>query len=523
MLRALIVEDVERDADLLVRELKRGGFDVTFDRVDTAEAMSLALDRQRWDIVISDYTMPRFSAPAALALVNDRKLDLPFIIVSGTIGEETAVKAMRAGAHDFMVKGEYARLIPAVEREIREAALRAERAKMQEQLLISERMASVGTLAAGVAHEINNPLAALIANLAFAADEIAKLRGEARSSGCSQPQCEGSIVGIARSLEEVEDPLRDARESADRIREIVRDLKTFSRSADERPGVADVRRIIESTLRMAWNEIRHRARLVKDYADLPPVQGDEGRLGQVFLNLIINAAQAIPEGRADENEIRIVTRPTGDGRVVIEVRDTGAGIPEADLTRIFDPFFTTKPIGVGTGLGLAICHRIVAAAGGRIDVDSRVGGGTTFRVHLPVASEGFVSAPASRPRAAPLRRGKVLVVDDEPALCTAIRRMLASDHDVVVTASGREALQRVSGGERFDAILCDLMMPEVTGMDLHAELSLVAPGQAERMIFMTGGTFTSRARDFLDEVPNPRVEKPFDRGMLRFLIGESLR
>src|SRR5688572_5144328 len=160
-LRALLAEDVERDALLLVKELERGGFDVSFERVETAEGLASALDRQAWDIVVSDYTMPRFNAPQALALVKERRLDLPFIIVSGTVDEETAVGAIRAGAHDFMAKGRLARLVPAIERELQEAQLRTERVRLEQQLVISDRMASVGTLAAGVAHEINNPLCAL--------------------------------------------------------------------------------------------------------------------------------------------------------------------------------------------------------------------------------------------------------------------------------------------------------------------------------------------------------------------------
>jgi DNA-binding NtrC family response regulator len=177
-LRALIVEDSEQDAALLVRELRRGGYDLSFERVETADTMHAALDKNSWDVVLSDYSMPRFSAPAALALVRGRDFDLPFIIISGTIGEETAVASLRAGAHDFLVKGSLARLLPAIEREMGEAALRREKKKMQEQLLISDRMASVGLLAAGVAHEINNPLAILVSNLELVSQQVDEISAD---------------------------------------------------------------------------------------------------------------------------------------------------------------------------------------------------------------------------------------------------------------------------------------------------------------------------------------------------------
>ena len=340
--------------------------------------------------------MPRFTAPSALAVVKGLKLDLPFIIVSGTVNEDIAVEAIHAGAHDFMAKGKLSRLIPAIERELRDVRLRVERSRMQEQLVISDRMASVGTLAAGVAHEINNPLAAFIANLDFAAQDVAKLTQDVCANRAGTDGAEsspGAIGWIETRLREMEEPLRDARESADRVRLIVRDLKIFSRSGEDRTGAVDVRRVIESSLRMAWNEIRHRARLVKEYGDVPQVEGNEGRLGQVFLNIIVNAAQAIPEGHADKNEIRIVTKQNDDGRVVIEVRDTGPGMSEAIIARIFDPFFTTKAIGEGTGLGLAICHRIVTTLGGELAVEVWSGRGPSFRIILPVAKDTTVGPP----------------------------------------------------------------------------------------------------------------------------------
>jgi signal transduction histidine kinase len=514
-LRVLIVEDNDHDAELTLRELRRGGFDVTHERVVTHDAMAAALTRQPWDVVVADYSMPRFSAPRALALLKERQLDLPFLIVSGTVGEDVAVVAMRAGAHDFISKGKLARLVPAVERELREAAVRAERATMREQLLVSDRMASVGTLAAGVAHEINNPLAALMANLQFATEDVLRLVRDL--------DADAAAVLVTR-LREIEEPLRDAHECADHVRTIVKDLKLFSRGDEEKRGAVDVRPVLESALRMAWNEIRHRARLVKDYGPAPPVEGNEGRLGQLFLNLVVNAAQAIPEGNAASNEIRIVTRQDERGRVVVEVRDTGAGIPEAARARIFEPFFTTKPAGVGTGMGLAICHRIVAELGGEIVVESELGRGTTFRLVLPAATGGPRAAAGHAPPVVHAqRRGHLLLVDDEPLLLAALRRILSAEHDVVGLTSGRDAIERVAGGERFDVILCDLMMPEMTGMDVHAELARLAPDQARRMVFITGGAFTGRAHDFLQEVGNPRVEKPFDGASLTALVNGLLR
>jgi CheY-like chemotaxis protein len=239
----------------------------------------------------------------------------------------------------------------------------------------------------------------------------------------------------------------------------------------------------------------------------------------VFLNLVVNAAQAIPEGYADANEIRVRTRvDEPHGRVIVEVSDTGSGIAPEAMKKLFTPFFTTKPIGVGTGLGLAICHRIVSDMGGDIAVSSQVGVGTTFRVSVPVAPTDAAEAPAPAPAATARRRGHVLVVDDERSICNVIRRMLGAEHDVDGVTSAMDALRRVGAGERFDVIFCDLMMPVMTGMDLHAELARLAPDQAERMVFLTGGAFTARARAFLDEATNPRVEKPFELATLRDLV-----
>jgi CheY-like chemotaxis protein len=274
---------------------------------------------------------------------------------------------------------------------------------------------------------------------------------------------------------------------------------------------------MEASINMAWNEIRHRARLVKDYGEVPLVDASDSRLGQVFLNLLVNAAQAIPAGQADRHEIRVTTRTASDGRAVIEVRDTGTGVSPEILDRLFDPFFSTKPGGVGTGLGLTICQGLVTSLGGRIVVESRVGQGSTFRVVLPASTLPSVPSVHPPPPAPAARRARVLVIDDEPLIAAVIRRAL-SPHEVVAVQDGRAALARLRSGERFDVILCDLMMPVFSGMDLYAELERVAPEQCARVVFVTGGAFSAHAQAFLERVSNVRVDKPFDSTALRTLV-----
>jgi signal transduction histidine kinase len=511
----VLVEDSDDDEMLILRQLARAGYEAEVTRVQSRDEFLAALGENPPDIVISDYAVPGYGGMAALADLKATGQDIPFILVSGTIGEDTAVSAMRAGAHDYVLKSDLTRLPAAVERELREAVVRAERAKMREQLVISERMASAGTLAAGVAHEINNPLGVAMANLEFVVDSLARMSSYVPEGTSGGPMATAVDWSHVRALEE---PLRDTGEALARIRDIVRDVKVFSRPQEDKTGPVNVHLVTDSSVRMAWNEIRHRARVVKEYGVIPLVNANESRLGQVVLNLVVNAAQAMPEGQVGRNLLRVATWTTTDGRVAIEVTDTGCGIPKENLERIFDPFYTTKPVGVGTGLGLAICHRIVSELGGAIEVESQVGKGTTFRVLLPPAIGGVTEADPPRP--ATRQRARVLVVDDEQAIGRALERNLRKHHDVVVLASGKEALVRILGGERFDVIVSDLMMPDMTGMDLHAELLRIDPVQARRLIFMTGGTFTARALEFLQHVSNPRIDKPVEFANLLALIAE---
>jgi PAS domain S-box-containing protein len=383
-----------------------------------------------------------------------------------------------------------------------------ERKRMQAQLMLTDRMASLGMVAGMVAHDINNPLAYVLANLHLLEGEVLPRLGLA-----------------AAERDEVQALVADAQLGAARAREIVQQFRIFSRGEKESlREVLEVHRVIETSLRLAGNEIRHRARLVRDFGDSLRVEANEVELGQVLLNLLVNAAQAIHEGEVERNEIRVVTRLRG-AEAVIEVRDTGVGIPADRRERVFEPFYTTKPSGVGTGLGLSICRRLITGMGGRLELESEVGKGSIFRIVLPAVAPPSIAAlalPAQGLSSGPGRRGRILIVDDEPLVSQAIRRALQREHEVVTLTSAREAYARLTGSEHFDLILCDIMMPEMSGIELYEQLAQVDPRLAGRMVFLTGGAFTPRAREFLSQLKNPCVEKPFIPRDLQELVRSLL-
>ncbi len=405
-----------------------------------------------------------------------------------------------------------------------------DRRRLELQLQLADRMASVATLSSGVAHEVNNPLSYVTANVDFVLSHLDPFPAD--------------LVELRRALE-------DARGGAARVAQIVRDLRTFSRAGNADRTEVDVRRALQSAVTLAQTEIRQRAQLSLELGPVPPVLGNAHRIGQVFLNLLANAAQAIPPGNPERHLVQATTAVAPDGRVQIEIADTGAGIPAEVLPRIFDPFFTTRPVGKGLGLGLAIVHGIVADLGGEVAVRSEPGGGSIFTVLLPAMhgasapvrplitpgamlplparpavtpspeAPGSASAPppTTWPAATPTPAGgrDILVIDDEPMVGRAISRMLVPPHRVVFVGSAAEALALLEAG-RFDTILCDLMMPEMTGMALYERLVAAAPASAARMVFLTGGAFTPEAADFLECVPNARLEKPFTLAQLRAAV-----
>lgn len=391
-----------------------------------------------------------------------------------------------------------------------------ERKKLEARLAQSERVASLGTMAAGMAHEINNPLAYVITNVALVTEGLEGIVGR-----CASPSdLTDQASEVLSMLREFQESLRDANEGAERVRRIVHDIKKFVRAEDVTRASLDLPHVLDSAAKLTAHAVRHHARLVKDYGTTPYIEANEGQLTQVFTNLLINAAQAIGDGATDHHAIRITTRTDAGGRAVVEIRDTGCGIARELLPRIFEPFYTTKSVGAGMGLGLSIVHSTVTAIGGEVTVDSQLGKGTVFRLAFPPAASVMPEAERSHDIAVAHRRGKVLVVDDEPAVARSIERVLRSQHDVVVAAEGRDALARIARGERFDVIFCDMMMPNMSGIDVHQALATAEPDQAKRLIFMTGGAFTPATQLFLDTVANVTITKPFAAAAIRKLVAD---
>ena len=380
-----------------------------------------------------------------------------------------------------------------------------DRKRMETQLMLADRLASLGTMAAGVGHEINNPLTWIMGNITLALEILQEMGHEAQRP---------PLVEVLGALEE-------ASLGSSRVSAIVHDLQLFSRVDDTPGATADINQVVQSTSRMLRNELKHRTEFELDLTPMPKVVGDAPRIGQILTNLLVNALHALPDRPLRQNLIRVSTR-LQDGHVVIAVTDNGVGVPPELRLRIFDPFFTTKDVGTGTGLGLSICHSLVTRLGGRIELESEVDRGSVFRVFLVPAStpeharalEGTADGSGGRMR--------ILCIDDEPSVGRLIARFLRNAHDVVVETDGMQAIGRLESGERYDAIICDIMMPSMSGIDFYDRLRRIDPSLAERCGFITGGVFTERARSFAEALPTTRlVRKPFQPKTIKALV-ESL-
>jgi signal transduction histidine kinase len=380
-----------------------------------------------------------------------------------------------------------------------------------------ERMASLGRIAAGVGHEINNPLAFVLMNVTLANERLQRIASSGESA-------RAWLDGL-QEARELADMLNDSLIGLERIRGIVRNLQSLSQRDDDKHEVVNLERVIDESVVVAWNHIQHRARLSKRYGELPLVKGNRVALGQVFLNLLVNAAQAIPAGNSFGNVITIVTASDGTG-VTVDIADTGAGIAADVLPRVFDPFFTTKPADEGTGLGLSICQRIVTDHGGRLTIESEVGRGSVCRLWLPAARD--VDEPNARPKPAPPpsmarpeRRARILVIDDELKIGEVIAHVLSARHEVVAVQEAQRAIDLLEDGQTFDLVLCDLMMPNIGGPEVFEAFGRW-PAMLQALIFMTGGAFSDDADAFLKRAQRPVLYKPFTASELEAMVDAHL-
>jgi two-component system, cell cycle sensor histidine kinase and response regulator CckA len=507
-LKLLIIEDSEEDTDLLVMELKRGGFSPLYQRVDTAASMAAALDQGPWDVIISDYSMPRFTLAEALAMLKARQMDVPFLVVSATIVDEQAVAAMKAGAHDFVMKDRLARLAPAIRREIRECQVRQERKSLEEQMQQSQRLESLGLLAGGVAHDFNNLLAVILNYARFAEPEIHDA--------------------------EVREDVRQIRLAATRAAELTKQLLAFSRREVIHPRVIEPNKLVADLEKLLRRTLGEDIELTTGFAaGLPPVKADPTKLEQVLLNLAVNARDAMPNGGTLRVETSAVdlegAAAEAEGLapglyVVLAVTDSGCGMSPEVAAHVFEPFFTTKERGKGTGLGLATVYGIVKQAGGGIALQSERGVGTAFRVFLPASAEeadsdGTSVAPAGG-------RETILVAEDEPAVRELTRRILqTAGYSVLTAGSGDEALAvAAANGGPIQLLLTDLVMPGMSGKQLAQRFRTERPDC--RVLYMSGYFDDVVAEKGVFRAEVAFLAKPFSRedllGRIRAVLADAI-
>jgi two-component system, cell cycle sensor histidine kinase and response regulator CckA len=508
ILRLLLCEDQENDAVLLLSELERLGYTVEFTRVDTGPAMAAAL-AEPWDLIISDFAMPQFGAYAALALCREKGVDVPFIIVSGTIEEEEAVEAMRLGADDFITKGRLARLGPAIVRSRREYEERLARRAAEARLRQAQKMEAIGQLAGGVAHDFNNLLG------------VIQGYGELMVKELATHERHG------RRLEQI---LR----AADRGAALTRQLLALSRHRPFETRPIDLNAVVTELDPMLRRLISEDIQITTVLEDgLHRVKADPNQMEQVLMNLAINARDAMATGGRLTIETRnvdldahyVLAHP--DARpgphACLAVEDTGHGIDPETLARVFEPFFTTKEPGKGTGLGLATVYGIVRQNGGHVSLESAVGKGTRLTVYLPSTAEAQPAA-AAEPGPEPRRQGSetVLLVEDDPALRLVIREALQVEGYTVVDGDDPAAALAAAAAhpQPIHLMITDLVMPHLTGREAAERVRAARP--AIKVIYMSG--YSSALPEPLGGLPDGSafLQKPFSLDALLRKLREAL-
>ncbi len=527
----LIVEDDRAIREPLSVLLRSEGYEVSLAENGQEALRKLRTERSP-DIIVLDLRMPVMDGWEFRAIQQQDPVlgMIPVVAISA----DGSAQAVTMSADAYLRKPlDPSDLLQTIDGILREQEWQAMSTRLEE----AEHLASLGRVAAAVGHEINNPLAFVVLNLDQSLAQLralgeltAEIGATAAAAAAAVNTGRGDVIAgadaVSGRLAGVVSMLETSQGGLERIRRTVGNLQRLSRPDDEERGPVDIAKVLDQSIAMAWNQIRHRARFVTNLDPIPMIKGNAGALEQVFLNLLVNAVQAIPEGNAEGNEIRVTTQSSAN-EIMVEIRDSGTGIAPDLQERIFEPFFTTKPAGVGTGLGLFISRQTVTDHGGRVEIESQVDKGTALRVFLPWSDVDAASrAPSQSLTGAratePARRGRVLVIDDEPAIGAAIRAALREEHEVVVAHRAADALARLVDGESFDLLLCDLVMPDVGGPEVYATVAEKWPHLTERLVFMTGGAFTAATGDFVDRVRPFVFPKPFRLDELRHLVRQRI-
>ena len=504
MTRVLVVEDSATDAKLIVKELERAGHALVHLRVEDADAMRDALSKEEWDIVLSDWRMPHFDALGALEVLAQSGKDIPFVIVSGTIGEEAAVTAMRAGAHDYVSKEKLARLGPVVERELRDASERAAHRiaqkrlrETEEQLRQSQKMEAIGRLAGGVAHDFNNLLTVILGY------------GHVLTYSLEDPELKDAAVEICTASE--------------RAANLTRQLLVFSRRQFLTPSVIDIATIVSEMEKMLGRVLGEDVDLVFDVRSTGRTRIDPTSVEQIVMNLVVNARDAMPTG----GKLTITTEDvivddafaathvggSAGPHVRLAVCDTGTGMDEATRDHVFEPFFTTKPQGKGTGLGLSTVFGIVRQSSAMILLETTLGAGTTFNIYFPCVNDADV-ATADHVVTLPTLNGTetILVVEDDEQVRATVRASLERHgYKVVVARTGDEAML-LTELHAIHLLLTDVVMPGMSGPELVKKVRALRPTLP--VLCMSGYTDDDVARHGFVEGDVAFIQKPMTPSVL---------
>jgi len=497
LLRILHLEDDSNDAALVQTVLAAGGIACVTTQVQTRKDFLAALEHGEVDLILSDCSLPTFDGLSAAEMVREQWPDIPFIFVSGTLGEERAVESLKKGATDYVLKDRLARLVPAVTRAMEEVKERVERRKVEAQFIEAQKMEVVGQLAGGVAHDFNNILAVIMGYGDLLKEQLS-------------------------SQKQLQEYAEEILQASERATALTQQLLLFSRKQTVHAVVLDLNVEVQQLHKMLRRLLNQNVEL--DFALANPLgrtKADPGQVGQVLMNLVVNARDAMPNGgqitvrtgniTIDANSVADHPGAAPGDYVMLSVSDTGTGITDEVRAHMFEPFFTTKPLGKGTGLGLATCQTIAQQSGGHIGVSSAMGKGTTFTVYFPRVEQQLDVAvkPAQN---APLPRGTetLLVVEDEPSVRNLARSILETQgYEVLQAANGEDALAvaRAQTGKAIHLIITDVMMPLMGGEIMAKSLQSTHP--EIKILFTSGYTDDTVAHHGLLEPGVAFLPKPY--------------